>query len=138
MGRKPRFQSEALKYLHDRFVGDDPEKVASYEAALANAEVARDIYRLRAAAGLTQAALAKLVGTTASVICRLEDSEYEGHSLSMLRRVAAALGRRVELRFPPVKEAPSKAAGGEASPRKESPKKESPKKVRPGAKVGRS
>ena len=132
MGRTPRFKSEALQFLHDRYVGDDPEKVASFEAEMANAEVARDIYRLRVAAGLTQAALAKLVGTTASVICRLEDSEYEGHSLSMLRRVAAALGRRVELRFPPVKEAPAKAEAVEASPRKVPPKK-----AKPRAKVGR-
>ncbi len=47
--------------------------------------------------------LARLVGTTASVICRLEDADYEGHSLSMLRRIAAALHKRVEIRFVPVK-----------------------------------
>jgi len=39
------------------------------------------------------------VGTTASVICRLEDAEYDGHSLAMLRRIAEALGKRVEVRF---------------------------------------
>ena len=43
--------------------------------------------------------LAKLVGTTPSVICRLEDADYEGHSLAMLRRIAAALNKRVEIRF---------------------------------------
>jgi len=107
MGRKSRFQSEAIQHLHDRYVGDDPERVALFEAALANAEVARDIYRLRTAAGLTQQHLAKLVGTTASVISRLEDADYEGHSLAMLRRVAAALGRRVEVRFPPAKQSTS-------------------------------
>jgi len=88
-----------LTFLKDRYVGDDPERVASYQGALANAEVARDVHRLRTSAGLTQAQLARLVGTTASVICRLEDAEYEGHSLSMLRRVAAAVGKRVEVRF---------------------------------------
>ena len=39
--------------------------------------------------------------TTASVICRLEDADYEGHSLAMLNRIAAALNRRVEIRFVP-------------------------------------
>jgi len=39
------------------------------------------------------------VGTTASVICRLEDADYSGHSLAMLRRIAAAVGMRVEVRF---------------------------------------
>jgi len=43
--------------------------------------------------------LARLVGTTASVICRLEDADYEGHSLAMLRRIAEALDKRVEIRF---------------------------------------
>jgi hypothetical protein len=33
------------------------------------------------------------------VISRLEDADYEGHSLPMLRRIAAALGKRVEVRF---------------------------------------
>jgi hypothetical protein len=46
----------------------------------------------------------KLVGTTASVICRLEDADYEGHSLAMLRRIAAALGKRAEIRFLPEKQ----------------------------------
>ncbi len=54
-------------------------------------------------ARLTQAQLAKLVGTTASVICRLEDADYQGHSLAMLRRVALALNRRVKIRFAPLR-----------------------------------
>jgi hypothetical protein len=41
-------------------------------------------------------------GTTASVICRLESADYEGHSLAMLNRIAAGLKQRVEIRFVPV------------------------------------
>ena len=55
----------------------------------------------RTAGGLTQRQLAKLVGTTASVICRLEDADYEGHSLAMLNRIAAALNKRVKIEFVP-------------------------------------
>jgi transcriptional regulator with XRE-family HTH domain len=51
---------------------------------------------------LTQRELAKLVGTTASVVCRLENADYDGHSLAMLRRIAAALEKRVEIRFLPL------------------------------------
>lgn len=40
-----------------------------------------------------------LVGTTASVICRLEDADYEGHSLAMLNRIAAALNKKVVIDF---------------------------------------
>lgn len=75
--------------------------MAMLEEERANAEIGRKIYELRTRAGLTQKELADLVGTTASVICRLEDADYEGHSLSMLRRIAAALNRRVEIRFVP-------------------------------------
>ena len=54
-------------------------------------------YRTRA--GLTQHHLARKVGTSHSVISRIEDGDYQGHSLALLRRVAAALGKRVEIRF---------------------------------------
>jgi transcriptional regulator with XRE-family HTH domain len=59
--------------------------------------VARKIVDLRTQAGLSQRQLAKLAGTTASVICRLEDADYEGQA--MLNRIVAALNRRVEIRF---------------------------------------
>jgi len=51
--------------------------------------------------GVTQRQLAGKLGTTASVICRLEDADYEGHSLAMLRRIAEVLGKRIEIRFVP-------------------------------------
>jgi transcriptional regulator with XRE-family HTH domain len=74
-----------------------------FREARANEEVARTIQALRTKAGMTQAELARVVGTTASVICRLEDADYQGHSVAMLRRIAAALNRRVEIRFLPLR-----------------------------------
>ncbi|WP_186376128.1 helix-turn-helix domain-containing protein [Hyella patelloides] len=50
----------------------------------------------------TQRKLAEIVGTTASVICRLEDADYEGHSLSILNRTASALDRRIKIDFVPL------------------------------------
>jgi ribosome-binding protein aMBF1 (putative translation factor) len=99
---KDRPRSPGLQALHDRFIGDDPERIASYEQALADQAVAQSIYDLRTKAGLSQRELAARVGTTASVICRLEDADYEGHSMAMLRRIAAAVGQRVEVRFVPI------------------------------------
>lgn len=52
---------------------------------------------MRTEAGLTQSQLAELVGTTQSVISRLEDSDYDGHSLSMLHRIADALEKKLTL-----------------------------------------
>jgi predicted XRE-type DNA-binding protein len=80
-------------------------------AGQTNAEIAKAILGMRTEAGLSQRALATLVGTTASVICRLEDASYDGHSLAMLKRVAAALDRRVEVRFLPTGKEPASSAG---------------------------
>ena len=94
--------ADAVEILHRKFYEGDSEKLKALAECRANDEIARKIRTLRTKAGLTQAQLAKLVGTTASVICRLEDADYEGHSVAMLRRIAAALNRRVEIRFLPL------------------------------------
>lgn len=101
MPNKKRFKSTALRYAYDRYVGKDRARAASLEEDLAGAEIASLIYKLRTRAGLSQRQLATRVGTTASVICRLEDADYEGHSLYMLRRIAGTLGKRLEIRFVP-------------------------------------
>ena len=61
--------------------------------------VAIRLASLREKTGLSQKVLAKKVGTSQQQISRLESPSYEGHSLSMLRRVAEALGAvfRVEI-----------------------------------------
>jgi ribosome-binding protein aMBF1 (putative translation factor) len=56
------------------------------------------VREMREDADLTQAELAKKVGTTQSVIARLEDAEYTGHSLTMLERIATACGVALKLR----------------------------------------
>ncbi len=106
MPRKSRHAS-AIDFLVDRFVGNDPERIASFEGAQLNMNIAQQIYDLRTAAGLTQRQLASKVGTSASVICQLEASDYAGHSVSMLQRIASALSARIELRFVPVRRHPS-------------------------------
>ena len=103
MARKRKPTTDAVEILHRRYFEGRPARLAELHEERANAEVARKVYRLRRRSGLTQQQLAKLVGTTPSVISRLEDADYEGHSLSMLRRIAAALDKRVEIRFVPVK-----------------------------------
>src|SRR5712664_327306 len=83
----------------DRMAGENPQLRRLAEEARMNAAVAQLIYAAREKAGLSQAELAERIGTKQSVISRLEDADYEGHSLSMLHRIAAALGRCVEIRF---------------------------------------
>lgn len=100
---KMKNTSAALRYTHRRFFAGQPERLVELEEARASAEVARKVYELRTKAKLTQKELASRVGTTPSVISRLEDDDYSGHSLAMLRRIAAALHTRVEIRFVPLK-----------------------------------
>ncbi len=102
---KPK--SKSVKYLYERYIEGNPELEALYEEERTNAEIAMRVYGLRKEAGLTQKELADLIGTDQAVISRLEDVDYQGHSLTMLRRIAAALGKRVQLTFVPL--------GGEAS-----------------------
>jgi transcriptional regulator with XRE-family HTH domain len=60
-------------------------------------DVAIQLVSLRKKAGLSQKELAKRVGTSQQQISRLESPSYEGHSLSMLRRVAEVLGGTVRV-----------------------------------------
>jgi DNA-binding XRE family transcriptional regulator len=103
MARKRKPTTDAVEILQRRYYEGKPERLAALEEARVNDAVARKIYELRTRAGLTQRELAKRVGTTASVICLLEDADYAGHSMAMLNRIAAALDRRVEIRFVPLK-----------------------------------
>jgi len=99
--RKIRTTSDALEILEHHVIGDDAKLREEVKEAEFELEVAQVIYDARTAAGLTQAELATLIGSNQSVISRLEDADYEGHSLTMLRRIAEALDRRLEIRFGP-------------------------------------
>lgn len=94
MSRKKE-TTNAVEILYRRYVGDDSARQASLQVERVNAEVAQMIHDLRTEAGLTQKDLAELVNTTQSVISRLEAADYDGHSLSMLNRIATALRHRL-------------------------------------------
>jgi len=111
MAKKRKDTSDAVEIIHRRYYAGKPKRLAELEEVRANSEVARKIQSLRTNAGLSQRDLAKLVGITASVICRLEDADYDGHSLAMLRRIAAALAKRVEIRFVSVPRTAQQADG---------------------------
>src|SRR5580693_6228648 len=103
MNKKSGTTADAVEIIHRRYFEGRPERLKLLEEARADDEIARKIFALRTKAGLTQAQLGRLIGTTASVICRLEDADYAGHSLAMLRRIAAALNKQVEIRFVPIR-----------------------------------
>ncbi len=90
--------SDALKII-DNLTGNDPELEDLVREASLNAVVAQLIYEARASRGLTQKELADRIGTKQSAIARLEDADYDGHSLSMLQKIAGALNQKVEIKF---------------------------------------
>lgn len=92
--------TDAIKII-ERTSGVNPEADPEMLQIAEGFRIAQMVFDARSAAGMTQKQLADAVGTTQSVISQLEDAEYEGHSLSMLRRIAKALHRRVEIRLVP-------------------------------------
>ena len=68
-------------------------------------DVAMQLASLRKKSGLSQKELAKRVETSQQQVSRLESPSYEGHSLSMLRRVADALGASIHVEIQPKKRA---------------------------------
>ena len=110
MKRKTNFD----KYLEEQL--KDPKFAEHFQEAGQAWDVALQIAALRNEAGMSQAELAKKVGTTQQQISRLESSSYEGHSLSMLRRVAEIFGARVYVQIQRTKP-PKKAAVAESKAR---------------------
>jgi ribosome-binding protein aMBF1 (putative translation factor) len=97
-GRKT---TDAVEVLHGRYIGGRKKRLAALAKERENLRIAEQIYELRTAAGLNQTDLARRIGTTQSVISRLEDADYGGHSLTMLERIAHALGHRLCIHFVP-------------------------------------
>jgi len=102
-GEAPRrsLTSNAVKILHDRFIKGRPHRLKSLRSERQKAHIAAQIYRLRTEAGLSQKALADLIGTTQSVISRLEDADYSGHSIQTLKRIADVLNCELEVSIVP-------------------------------------
>ena len=70
----------------------DPDFAERFKKAGEAWDVALQLAALRKESGLSQKELARRTGTSQQQISRLESPSYEGHSLSMLRRVTEVLG----------------------------------------------
>ena len=76
---------------------EGPEFRKAYEAEFGRLRLAHRIAELREQSGLTQAELARKVGTTQAGISRLENPNYRNYSLKTLEKVAHALGARLKV-----------------------------------------
>jgi len=91
--------TDAVELLRSRYVKGIAKRKASLRRERFNANVAQLVYDFRMRQQVTQTELAIAIGTTQPVISRLEDADYQGHSLSMLHRIAEAFGYQVELKL---------------------------------------
>ncbi len=99
--------TSAVEILKKRF-GDSPERRVEITEEKAKFSAACIIHEARKRSGLTQKELAARINTKQSVISRLENADYDGHTLVMLKKVADALDMNLEISFEPKKKAVSK------------------------------
>jgi len=92
----PRRTTDGLEILDTLFFRTPRAKrlLAEERERVALGDLIRD---LREAKHLTQAQLARKVGTSQSAIARIENANYTGQKLGTIARIAAALGYQVEV-----------------------------------------
>ena len=76
----------------------DPRFRQAYEALKPEFAIARQLITARSRAGLSQAEVARKMGTTQSTVARLESGQRLP-AMSSLQRYAGAIGHRLEVRL---------------------------------------
>lgn len=94
----------------------NPKVRAHYDAMEEEFALASALIAARAKAGLSQAQLAKRMGTTQSAIARLESGRF-WPSVKTLQRYAAATGCRPRISFEPVRGGRKRALAVSGRPR---------------------
>jgi len=106
-----RFKMTELKYTpakhdHRKFLERARARKGfsgAYDALELEYQVADQLLEARARAGLTQDAVAELMGTTKSAISRMEAAGKHAPTLSTLERYAHAVGCKLQVRLVPEK-----------------------------------
>lgn len=84
-------------YLKEQF--KDKKVEEKFYERLEKERIAAELLYYREKFSLTQEELAKKVNTSQSAIARLEDSDYRGYSIKVLRKIADALGLELVVTF---------------------------------------
>jgi ribosome-binding protein aMBF1 (putative translation factor) len=102
MRKNPKRPVSASEILYRRYYRGKPKgRLAEAQATMAALALGDKIRILREGAGMTQAELAKKIGTQPSQISRIEDADYAGHSVETLRRIAVALNATLRIELVP-------------------------------------
>ena len=94
--KKVRKTTDASKILRAMYVKNKKDAEAFLKERV-KSTIAQKIYDLRTQAGLTQAQLARKIGSKASAISRMESADYNGQSLNTLIKVAAVMHCNIEI-----------------------------------------
>lgn len=78
---------------------EDREFREAFEREYKNLVISEKIAHLRHKARLTQEELAQKIHTTKSAISRYESNNYQGYSVSLLQKIAAACGADLRVSF---------------------------------------
>lgn len=78
---------------------EDPEFRQEYENNKPFSDIALEIVKARCMAGLTQAELARVIGTTQAVISKIENLSIKDIKVSTLFKVAKALNLNLDIKF---------------------------------------
>ncbi len=110
MTRKKRYSPEvSFETVLARHL-KNPKVRKAYDELEPEFQIVRQILDLRIKRKMTQAQLAKRVGTAQPNIARLENRRHPSKEIDLLRRVATALDAKLEVRMVP-REARSKRGG---------------------------
>jgi len=93
-----------VKHDHEAFLARARKRKGfsqAYDGLELEYRVAEQLLKARARAGLTQDAVAEIMGTTKSAISRLEAAGKHAPSLSTLQRYAHAVGCKLEVKLVP-------------------------------------
>jgi DNA-binding XRE family transcriptional regulator len=96
--------------LFDRFYKGRPRRIADLKRTRQELALGRKIRALRESRGLSQAQLARALGTQGPAISRIEDADYDGHSLRILRKIADYFDQHLVVSFEPKRQVRGKAA----------------------------
>jgi DNA-binding XRE family transcriptional regulator len=102
MSNEKKTTKDAVEIMHRRYIKGKKRRLKYIEQEKKRIEIAQKIYELRTKADLTQKQLADLIGTRQSVISRLENAEYTGHTLKILDKIAEAVHCKVKIDFVPI------------------------------------
>ena len=100
----PEIKYEPVRYRHNAFVKKATKRKGfseAYDALEGEYALAREMLAARSRSGLTQEAVATLMGTTKSAVSRLESADTRPPSVASLKKYAAAVGCTLKIEFVP-------------------------------------